>query len=142
MTWESDKAHAVGMITDYARTIARIDERRKQLAEFPEVDSLNVNFSRYSEEYTVKNHEQAMALVKAIGGKFKRGVDYGGRLQYEKQGDITQRICLEGEHPTCKVVRMEEVTPAHMVPEQKNVRYKLVCERKHKPAADAVPAQS
>lgn len=77
-------------------------------------------------------HKEVIQVIKALGGKWKKEVN----AQLKETVDYTQDIdgmrvrCWQGQPPpSCRIVEVEEVIPAHtvQVPEQKRVIRKMVC---------------
>lgn len=137
------------LVTRMRETAAKIRwlrEHRTQLESLPEG-----NFCSDRLDFDYLPHSEVIKVIRTLGGKWKKsqnthackpGLEQGQAIDYEQNmGPVTVR-CWAGEPPpSCRIVEVEEVIPAHTLPAvperhipevRKKVR-KMICTGKDEP---------
>ncbi len=83
--------------------------------------------THYPQSVDIDNpsREDALALMKAFGGKWTKNVNGVNVDYWQKIGDAIVRLWSTPPPPSCRVVEVEEIVPAK--PEEKVIRKRLVC---------------
>lgn len=79
-------------------------------------------------DFNFLTHAETVAVIRAVGGKFKK--DYKeGKIDYTtKIDDFTVRIYNGQPPPSCKLVEYEVEVPAKIIPARTEKKFKLECQ--------------
>lgn len=149
MNVESEIKNLVRRMRETADKIRWLREHRKDLESLPEG-----NFCSDRLDFDFLPHAEVIRVIRTLGGKWKKTQnehaimpedqkrEKGQAIDYERTiGPVTVR-CWAGEPPpSCRIVEVEEVIPAHTLPAvperhipevRKKVR-KMICTGKDEP---------
>jgi len=126
---------------------SRITERHIALAQialklkaFPHAVSISFGYpheadGRVCVDFNNPSRETVIALIKAIGGKWKKSLQGSSNINYlnTTSFDFVVRLWSAAPPETCQIVREEVEVPELVVPAHKEFKTRLVCK---KPAAD------
>ena len=126
-----------------SKRIKWIKKRQKLLEQLPEG-----SFCGSTLDFDKLPHKDTIQVIKQLGGKWKKSpnnvVDGGHKIDYVAEVDeVRVRVWAGEPPPSCRIVEVEEIIPAHTipeqhVPEQKRIVRKMVCTGQAEPVAVAL----
>lgn len=123
-----------------ARTIRWL-RSRKAILERIEVDPDSIQvYGESNLDFNNLSHQDVIKVVRAFGGKWKKVPHGNDRVDYQQEIDGVRVRCYAGAPPpNCRIVEVEEVIPARVIPEQRIKVKKMICKGDgSEPVAEAI----
>jgi len=124
--------HEIKKLCRQIRTMAntvRWLRSRKRVLENLEANSESLQvYGESNVDFNHLTHAEVIKVVRAFGGKWKKTPVGNGLVDYETNIDGVRVRCYGGKPPpNCRIVEVEEVIPARVIPEQRIKVKKMIC---------------